>query len=113
MATLLLKFPSHLAGFLIWWVSLVPVRIFHWFEELITSFEANLQLLANLKLWLSLEPLFGDYGWKGRLVGFLLRGVRLVVTLVLYLAVVALAVGTILGWLAVLPLSLALIFGLI
>lgn len=113
MATLLLKFPLHLAGFLIWWVSLVPMRIFRWYEEFLTGVEANLQLFANLKLWLSLEPLFGDYGWKGRLVGFLLRGVRLVVTLSVYLVIIGLAITTIVGWLIVFPLSLALTFGLI
>lgn len=113
MATLLLKFPSHLTGFLIWWVSLIPLRIFRWFEEFLTGIDASLQLFANLKLWLSLEPLFGDYGWKGRLVGFLLRGVRLAVTVVIYLVVIGLAVATILGWLLIFPLSLALTFGLI
>lgn len=111
--TLILRTPTHLLGFLSWWAYLMPVRIFHYFEDLIASFDSNLKLGPNLKLWLALEPLFGDYGWRGRLVGFLFRALRCLVTLLTYIAVFLLGIVAIIVWYLLIPISVALIFGII
>ena len=113
MATLLLKTPQHIIGFLSWWSYRVPIKIFRWFEELLSGIDNNLQLFANLKLWFSFEPLFGDYGWRGRAVGFLLRGVRLAVTLLVYAAALGVGIAALAAWFLTLPGALALIFGLV
>ncbi len=113
MTALLLKFPSHILGFLAWWLLSMPHRIFHWFEELLGSLDNKLQLLSNFRLWLSLEPLFGDYGWKGRMIGFLFRGVRTIISLIAYLIIIGLWLAAEAFWILLLPAAIGLIFGFI
>lgn len=113
MNTLLLRTPHHLLGFFGWWAYLMPIRIFHYFEDFLSAVDGNLKFGANLKLWLAFEPLFGDYGWRGRLVGFLFRTLRALVTLLVYIAIFCIAIASIIMWYLLIPLSFALIFGLI
>jgi len=111
--SLILKFPAHILGFLNWWLGVMPTRIFRSFEEIFTKFDGSLQLVSNLRLWFMFEPLFGDYGWKGRMIGFLFRGVRAAVTVLIYISILIVAAAFELGWILLLPASIGLIFGLI
>ncbi len=111
--SLLLRTPFHLLGFLRWWAATMPVRLFHNFEDFISNLDGNLRLGSNLKLWLGFEPLFGDYGWRGRLVGFLFRTFRCLFTLLTYIAVIFAGILTIIFWYLLIPISIALILHLI
>jgi len=74
-------------NFIVWWGKEVPCTILRFTKELLLSFESNLQFWANLKLWLTIEPMFGDYTWSGRTIGFLIRGLRVFVTIIVYLLI--------------------------
>lgn len=91
----------------------MPIRIFHYFEEFISTVDGNLKFGANLKLWLAFEPLFGDYGWRGRLVGFLFRTFRAIITLLTYIAIICAAIVAMILWYLLIPLSIALIVGIV
>lgn len=91
----------------------MPVQIFRLFEGLMIAMDDNLQFAKNLRLWLMFEPLFGDYGWRGRLVGFFMRGMRALVTIVIYALVFVTVIVFMLGWIALLPLSITMILQLI
>lgn len=111
--SLLLRTPFHLLGFLSWWAYLMPIRIFHYFEEFVSHMDGNLKFGANLRLWLAFEPLFGDYGWRGRLVGFLFRSVRAVFTLLAYVAVICAGLAAIIFWYLLIPIAIALMLRII
>lgn len=113
MSTFLLQTPRHISGFLIWWIYQMPANIFRWFEGALASLDNNLQFGRNLRLWIMLEPLFGDYGWRGRMIGFLMRGIRAIFTLITYLAVFILGLICIAGWIALIPAAVAVIAQLI
>ncbi len=91
----------------------MPIRIFHFFEDYIAGLDSNLKFGPNLRLWFRLEPLFGDYGWRGRLVGFLFRTVRLATTLFVYVAAFAIGLAGIVLWYLLLPFAIGLILHLI
>ena len=91
----------------------MPARIFRWFEDLLSKLDANLQLVSNIKLWLTIEPLFGDYGWKGRMIGFLFRGVRTIFSSAVYLVIIGLWLMAEAAWILLLPASIGMIFGFI
>lgn len=74
-------------NFVVWWGNEVPRIILRFTRDLLFSFESNLQFRANLKLWLTIEPMFGDYTWSGRTIGFLIRGIRVIVTIFVYLII--------------------------
>lgn len=85
--------------FLTWWVADMPAKILDSTKSFLLTAEDVLQFGANLRLWLAIEPLFGDYNWRGRVIGFLFRGVRVAATLTVYLLIglVGLA-ATIMWW---------------
>lgn len=89
-------------NFFIWWARVVPAAIFANTKEILLSFEDSLQFGANLRLWMAIEPMFGDYSWSGRTVGFLLRGLRVIFTLFIYGLILAGGLVAVLGWI-VLP----------
>ena len=76
------------------------MKIFKSTKSFLITADNILELGANFRLWFAIEPLFGDYNWQGRLVGFVIRSVRIIATLGVYLAVLMLGVATILAWLA-------------
>ena len=85
--------------FLRWWVWEIPAGIFQSTKNALLDFDNVLQFEANLRLWLAVEPMFDDYTWAGRLVGFLLRGARVLFTLVIYTGVLLVGLTVIIGWL--------------
>ena len=78
---------KEIGRFLSWWVADVPAKILDGTKSLLLTAEDVLQFGVNLRLWLAIEPLFGDYNWRGRVIGFLFRGVRVAATLVVYLLI--------------------------
>ena len=85
--------------FLRWWGWEIPAGIFQSTKNALLDFDNILQFEANLRLWLAVEPLFGDYTWAGRVIGLLLRGLRVTFTLVIYAGVLLLGLAAIAGWL--------------
>ena len=78
----------------------MPKWIFTRTELWLASIDDSFQLLPNLRLWLSFEPLFGDYGWRGRIIGFLFRGVRFIYSLLVMLFVLLVGIALMLLWLS-------------
>lgn len=96
--------------FLSWWLADVPAKILDGTRSFLLSAEDVLRFGANLRLWLAVEPLFGDYNWRGRLIGFIFRGVRVIATLVVYLLIgitgmVLILIWWILPWLIITMIS--------
>ena len=97
-------------NFVIWWIVSTPVRIFKNTRSFLVTADNALELGANLRLWFAVEPLFGDYNWQGRLVGFVIRSARIITTLMVYLAVLVLGIVAVLAWLALPAYIFILIF---
>ncbi len=93
---------KEIGHFCLWWGKVVPEAIFAFTKEVLLSFEDSLQFGANLRLWLAIEPMFGDYTWSGRTVGFLIRGLRVIFTILMYCLILTGGILAIIGWI-VLP----------
>jgi len=102
---------KEIGHFITWWAREVPQAILHSTRDMLLSFDDSLQFGANLRLWLAIEPMFGDYTWSGRTTGFLLRGLRVAVTLIVYAVVLLVGLALTLAWLA-LPVLLLVEFQL-
>ncbi|MBN2585622.1 hypothetical protein JXA59_03180 [Patescibacteria group bacterium] len=89
---------NELGRFLVWFFAIVPAKILASTKSFLLTAEDILQFGANLRLWLALEPLFGDYNWRGRLIGFLFRGFRVMATLLVYLIISVIGLIAILVW---------------
>jgi hypothetical protein len=99
-----------LVRFFIWWGFEVPKRLFLAGWNIFLATDDTLRLASNTKLWLSFEPMFGDYDWKGHLVGFFLRGVRVIGSLITYVVVILLAIALPLAWYVVTVTAVILLF---
>lgn len=99
-----------ICNFVAWWIVLTPAKILKNTRSFLITADNVLELGANLRLWFAIEPLFGDYNWQGRLVGFLIRGVRVVVTFAVYLAILVMGILATLAWLALPVYVFSLIF---
>jgi len=96
----------------VWWVWLVPRRITVLIYNWLLNLDEILVLGETTRLWLAIEPLFGDYDWKGRIIGFFFRFMRIVISLAIYLGTVVVGIALLIGWL-LLPVGIVLsIFGL-
>jgi hypothetical protein len=84
--------------FLGWFFAVVPAKILANTKSFLLTAEDVLQFGANLRLWLAFEPLFGDYNWRGRLIGFLFRGIRVLATLLVYLIVSSFGLAIVVTW---------------
>ncbi len=102
---------KEIGHFVTWWAQEIPQAILRSTRDMLLSFDDSLQFGANLRLWLAIEPMFGDYTWSGRATGFLIRGLRVAVTLLVYVVVLAVGLAITLIWLA-LPLILLVEFQL-
>lgn len=85
-------------NFLCWWSIVVPVGIFNTFKSIMLRIDDSLDLGSNFRLWIAIEPLFGDYTWQGRLSGFFLRGVRLLISVLVYIAILLAGILSIIIW---------------
>jgi len=99
-----------LARFFIWWGFTVPKQLLKLGWDIFTITDDNLRLATNLKLWLAFEPLFGEYDWRGHLIGFFLRGMRTAATAVIYVGMLILTVALPLVWYALIAAVLVMIF---
>ena len=68
---------KEVAMFLSWWIVQVPRGILLFGQKMFVELEEVMQFWVNFRLWLALEPLFGDYTLSGRITGFLMRGLRM------------------------------------
>jgi len=93
--------------FFIWWVWLIPVRVFRLTKGWLVDADNILVLGPTLRLWLAGEPLFGDRTWQGRIIGFLFRLIRILITVLVYIVILALGLGLTIVWL-VLPLLIVI-----
>ncbi|MBU1092353.1 hypothetical protein KJ836_01620 [Patescibacteria group bacterium] len=84
--------------FLEWWAVEVPTTILIGVKNVLIDFDSGIQLVANFQLWIAVEPMFGDYTWSGRTVGFLIRGLRVIMTLFVYILIVMIGLSLIVGW---------------
>jgi hypothetical protein len=84
--------------FLGWWIADVPAKILVNTRSFLLTAEDVLQFGANFRLWLAIEPLFGDYNWRGRLIGFIFRGFRIFATLLVYLIISAIGLAAAMVW---------------
>jgi len=98
MATSWLTPALELIRFLGWWGYEIPKRLLLLGWQFFLVADDNLRLLSNLKLWLLFEPMFGDYDWKGHLVGFVLRGVMTLASIIVYLALLGVTIVLPLAW---------------
>jgi len=96
-----LKSINEIGRFLNWWVADVPAKILANTKSVLLAAEDVLQFGANLRLWLAIEPLFGDYNWRGRMIGFIFRGFRVLATLIVYLLVGLVGlIATVMWWIS-------------
>lgn len=77
----------------------MPKKIFGWIYNTVLAADEILVLGETIRLWIAIEPMFGDYNWRGRLIGFLFRFVRILVSFVLYIVIVVVGLASILAWL--------------
>ncbi len=97
-------------NFFYWWSVTVSTGIFNTFKSVMIEVDDSLDLGSNIRLWLAIEPLFKDYTWQGRLSGFFLRGVRILVSTIVYLVILLLGILSIVAWLGLPILAGWLIF---
>lgn len=109
MLAALTSIGTNITAFFVWWLFLMPKWIFLRTQIWLANIDDSFQLLSNLRLWFSFEPLFGDYGWKGRIIGFIFRGIRFAYSLIIMLAVLLFGIGLILLWLILPIISIWLI----
>jgi len=89
---------KEIGRFLGWFFAVVPAKILSSARLMLLAAEDILQFSANLRLWLAIEPLFGDYSWRGRVIGFLFRGFRMLATLAVYLIVLSVSLAFVVVW---------------
>lgn len=92
----------------LWYVS-SPNAAWQFYLRTVGALEGSVgvrDMLRNIR-----RPLFQDYTWQGRLIGLLIRLVRIAAGLVLYLFVAVLGAVLYLVWLAFPLLCIAAIFG--
>ena len=76
----------------------MPLRILKQTQNLLITADENLMLGKTIRLWIAVEPLFGDYTKSGRLVGFFLRGIRIAVSILVYVAIFLGGLGLLAIW---------------
>ena len=89
---------KEIGRFLNWFFAVVPAKILATTKLFLLTAEDVLKFGANLRLWLAFEPMFGDYSWKGRLIGFLFRGIRVLTTLLVYLTFLSIGLAAVVTW---------------
>ncbi|KKT86168.1 MAG: hypothetical protein UX26_C0023G0007 [Parcubacteria group bacterium GW2011_GWC1_45_9] len=72
------------------------------------TLDKNFAVLINARLWL--QPLYGDYSPVGRILGPILRSLRIFSGVAVYSLILLLAFFLWLGWILVLPAAIFLIF---
>ena len=97
-------------NFFYWWSVTIPAGIFNTFKLLMLRIDDSLDLGSNIRLWIAVEPLFKDYTWQGRLSGFFLRGIRIIASILTYVAILLLGVLSIIAWFGFPVLIIWLIF---
>ena len=76
----------------------MPLRILNQTKGFLITADENLMLGQTIRLWIAVEPLFGDYAKGGRLVGFFLRSVRIVASILAYLVILLGGLGLLVIW---------------
>jgi hypothetical protein len=89
---------KELVNFIYWWSALMPLRILNQTKSLLIVADENLMLGQTIRLWIAIEPLFGDYTKGGRLVGFFLRGMRIAASILAYLVIFLGGLGLLVIW---------------
>ena len=97
-------------SFIKWWLIDTPLCLLGFVKTCLVAADDVLELGATSRLWLAIEPLFKDYTWSGRMVGFLIRGVRILVSLFVYLVILAVGILVILTWFLLPLFAIILIF---
>jgi hypothetical protein len=87
------------AKFIYWWVFAMPKRILNWLYDTVLVADEMLVLGETIRLWIAIEPMFGDYNWQGRIIGFLFRFARILVSLAFYLVILVIGLAGMLLWL--------------
>ena len=88
----------------------MPFRILKQTKNLLIIVDENLMLGQTLRLWIAVEPLFGDYTKGGRLVGFFLRGVRVATSILVYSVLFLGGLGLFVTWYAAPILAIMYLF---
>jgi len=109
MQSVWLKPFKEIYNFIFWWGITTPSKIFGFSKTLLLETDEALDLGTNIRLWLAIEPLFGDYTWQGRLSGFFLRGVRVIFSIAVYILVFLIGLIFMLMWLLLPVLAILLI----
>ncbi|MEA1909505.1 MAG: hypothetical protein U9M89_00545 [Patescibacteria group bacterium] len=89
---------KELVMFLSWWMLKIPQEILRLGRKIFGELENVMQFWVNFRLWLAIEPLFGDYTLSGRITGFLMRGLRMFVTLGVYIGLFLIVLAIFLAW---------------
>ncbi len=71
-------------------------RLFHYFISFLENIDQGLAFRVTLK-HIS-EPLYGDYSFIGRIIGFVFRSIRLIIGFFVYLFLGLLFLGVYLIW---------------
>jgi len=101
---------KELGSFIRWWGVSMPLRILRQTKNLLITVDENLMLGRTIRLWIAVEPLFGDYTKGGRLVGFFLRGVRIATSILVYLTIFLGGLGLFFIWYAAPILAIIYLF---
>lgn len=99
-----------LTRFFYWWAVEMPSRIWMQTRSLLITADENLTLGVTFRLWLAIEPLFGDYTWNGRLIGWLFRGFRLIITVAVYAFIFSIGAAVFAFWFVMPVLALIYLF---
>ena len=97
-------------SFIRWWLVEIPLYLLRFIKSSLIATDDILRLGANLRLWVAVEPLFKDYTWSGRMVGFFIRGIRILVSILVYLVILVIGTLVVLTWFLLPLLAIILIF---
>lgn len=97
-------------SFIRWWLVEIPLYLLKFIKSSLIVTDDILGLGANLRLWLAIEPLFKDYTWSGRMVGFLIRGIRILASIFVYLVILIVGILVMLIWFLLPLFAIILIF---
>ncbi|MBI2414934.1 ATP-dependent Clp protease ATP-binding subunit [candidate division WWE3 bacterium] len=92
----MITLPVDLVRFGSWILATAPVRIAKIFGRIIILVNNEASFILNLKMLF--VPLFGDYTWVGRLMGFVYRTIKIILGLLIILFLFLLGIVVFLGW---------------
>lgn len=76
----------------------MPKKILGWIYTTLLAADEVLVIGETVRLWFAIEPMFGDYNWQGRIIGFIFRFFRILVSIIFYIVIVVVGLFAVLAW---------------